>query len=140
MARRQTRRRACRPRAEARRRLTERGPPGPHHHERTWRSALQSGFVAAGALEALVAFLRFDRERSDRPGFEALQRDRLARLLAESVGAFIDRLPRQGGVGNELAEAIAGPQFERAIGFGGGAIGEIGLRQALFLHVLQSLV
>src|SRR5260370_30195262 len=110
---------------------------------RTWRSALQRSvgtFVAGRALETLVALLRLHRERGDRTGFEALQRDRLAGLLAVAVGALVDRLQRLVDLGNQLAEPVTGAQFERAVGLGGRAIREVGLRQALFLHVLQCLI
>src|SRR4029077_16323686 len=40
----------------------------------------------------------------------------------------------------QLAEPVACAQFERAVGLGRRTIGEIGLRQALFLHVLQRLI
>src|SRR5215203_7494936 len=99
------------------------GPGGPRSDESV------RTLIAAGALEALVALLRFDRQGSDRAGFQALQRDRLAGLLAVAVGAFVDRLHRAVDLGDQLAEAIPRAQLERAVGLGGGAIGEIGLRQ-----------
>src|SRR4029077_19815938 len=40
----------------------------------------------------------------------------------------------------QLAEPVACAQFERAVGLGGRTISKIGLRQALFLHVLQRLI
>src|SRR5260221_9641196 len=99
-----------------------------------------SRLVAARTLQAFVSLLRFDAERGDRPGFETLQRDRLTGLLAVAVGTFFDRLQRRVDLGDQLAEAVARAQLQRTVGLGGGAIGEIGLRQALFLHVLQCLV
>src|SRR5260370_29340469 len=89
---------------------------------RTWRSALQRSvgtFVAARALETLVALLRLDRERGDRTGFEALQRDRLAGVLAVAIGALVYRLQRLVDLGDQLAEPVAGAQFEGAVGIGG---------------------
>ena len=74
-----------------------------------------------------MTLLRLDRERSDRTGFETLQGDRLAGLLAVAVGPLLDRLHRLVDLGDQLTEAVAGPQFKRAIGFGSRAIGEIGL-------------
>src|SRR6202171_2737110 len=97
-------------------------------------------FVPARALETLVALLRLARPSGDRAGFEALQRDRFAGLLAVAVGALVDRLQRLVDLGDQLAEAVAGAQFERAVGLGGRTIREIGPRQALFLHVLQRLI
>ena len=48
--------------------------------------------LAVGALAALVALLRLDAERGDRPGLEALDADRLLRLLAIAVAAVLDPL------------------------------------------------
>src|SRR5260370_41262189 len=93
---------------------------------RTWRSALQRSvgtFVAARALETLVALLRLDRERGDRTGFEALQRDRLARVLAVAVGAPVARLQRPVDLGDQLAEPVTGAQLEGAVGLRGRAGG-----------------
>src|SRR5215471_4795370 len=96
---------------------------------RILRTRLSSGLVATGAFEALVALLRLDRQCRDRARFEALQRNRLAGFLAVAVGAVVDRLERLVDLGDELAEAITGTQFEGAIGLGRGAVGEVGLRQ-----------
>jgi hypothetical protein len=41
--------------------------------------------VAINAFAALVPFLRFDRQCRDRPGFEPLDRNRLAGFLAIAV-------------------------------------------------------
>src|SRR5215475_12824025 len=46
-------------------------------------------FVAIDLLALLVALLRFHRQGRDRPGFEALQGDRLAGLLAITVGIVL---------------------------------------------------
>src|SRR5262250_1862538 len=105
---------------------------GRHRTSQTnWASV--RAFVAAGSLEALMTLLRLDRQRGDRTGFQPFQRDRLAGLLAVAVGAFVDRLHGAVDLGDQLAEAVAGAQLEGAVGLGGGAIGEIGLRQALLL-------
>ena len=86
-------------------------------------------------LAALVALLGLDRQGGDRSGLQALQRDRLARLLAEAVRPFVDA--GQGGVdlGDELALPIAGAKLDRAIGFRGRPIGEIGMVLVLALQV-----
>ena len=101
--------------------------------------AVPGSVVAIDALAALVPFLRLDRERGDGAGIEPLEADRLAGLLAIAVGAVVDAL--QGGVdlGDQLALAVAGAQLDRAVGLGGGAVGEIGMVLALVLEVLERL-
>ncbi len=71
--------------------------------------------VAVDALAALVAFLRLDRQSGDRAGFEPLEGDRLAGLLAIAVGAVLDA--GEGGVDlrDQLALAIAGAQLDGAV-------------------------
>src|SRR5665213_1256826 len=93
--------------------------------------------VAIDLLALLVALLRFHRERGDRAGFEPLQRDRFAGLLAIAVGVVVDALQRRVDLGDQLALAVARPQFDRAVGLGGSAIGEIGMVDVLFLQRLQ---
>jgi hypothetical protein len=90
-----------------------------------------------GALAALMPLLRLDRQGSDRTGFETLERDRLAGLLAVAVGAVLN--PLDGGVdlGDQLPLAIPGPQLERAVGFGRRAIGDIRLLGGILLQMLQ---
>src|SRR3954452_17911345 len=85
----------------------------------------QNLFVAIDLLAFLVALLGFHRERRDRARLEPLQRDRLAGLLAIAVGVVLDAL--QGGVdlGDQLALAVAGAQLDRAICFGGSAVGKV---------------
>src|SRR5690242_18178453 len=79
------------------------GPPtrGPHDL-----------VIAIDALATLVAFLSFDREGGNRPRFEPLERDRLAGLLAITVGAVLDPLQRSIDLGDQLALAIAGAKFD----------------------------
>ena len=93
--------------------------------------------VAIDLLALLVALLRFDRQRRDRAGFEPLQRDRLAGLLAIAVGVVVDALQRGVDLGDQLALAVAGAQLDGAVGFRGGAVGEIGMVDVLFLQRLQ---
>ena len=68
-----------------------------------------------GPLHTLVALLRLDRERGDRPGLEPAQADRLRRILAISVGAVLDPLQRIVDLGDQLALAISGSEFQRSI-------------------------
>src|SRR5665213_477700 len=93
--------------------------------------------VAIDLLALLVALLRFHRERGDRAGFEPLQRNRLAGLLAIAVGVVVDALQCRVDLGDQLALAVAGAQFDRAIGFGRCAIGKVRMIDVLFLQRLQ---
>jgi len=74
-------------------------------------------FLAINALAALVAFLRLDRQCGNRARFEAFERDRLAGFLAITVGAVFDALERGIDLGNELALAVPGTQFDGPVGF-----------------------
>jgi hypothetical protein len=64
-----------------------------------------------------VAFLRLDRQRRDRPRVEAPERDRVAGFDAEAVTAVVDARQRRLDLGDQLALAVARPQFDRAVGF-----------------------
>src|SRR5258707_10847200 len=99
--------------------------------------AAKTLLIAIDLLAFLVALLRLHRERGDRAGLEPLQRDRLAGLLAIAVGAVLDALQRRVDLGDQLALPVAGAQFDRAVGFRGGAVGEIGMIDVLFLQGLQ---
>ena len=57
-------------------------------------------------LASLAPFLRFDGERGDRAGFEALDPDFLAGLEAIAVGAILGALQRLVDLSNELTLAI----------------------------------
>ena len=94
-------------------------------------------FVAINFFAALVAFLRFDRQGGDRAGIQTLEADRLAGLLAITVGAVVDAL--HGGVdfGNQLALAVAGAKFNGAVCFGGSTIGKIGMVGTFFGKMTQ---
>jgi hypothetical protein len=104
--------------AEARARRSKRGARPRRSAERL--------LLPEHLLAALVALLRLERERGDRAGIEALEPDRLAGLLAIAVGALLDAQQRRIDLGDQLALAIAGPELERAVCLGRGAIGEIG--------------
>src|SRR4029079_15217742 len=93
--------------------------------------------VAIDFFALLVALLRLDRQGRDRAGFEALERNRLAGLLAIAVGVILDALQRGVDLGDQFALAVAGAQFDGAIGFGRGAISQIGMIDVLFLESLQ---
>ena len=87
-----------------------------------------------------MALLRLDRERGDRARVETLQADRLARLLAVAVGAVLDAGQRRVDLGDELALAVAGAQLERAVGLGGGAVGEVGVLGRILVQAGQRLL
>ena len=108
--------------------------PVPRNQKEATRPTL---LVAIDLLALLVALLRLHRQRRDRTGFQPLQRDRLAGLLAIAVGVVLDALQRRVDLGDQLALAVAGAQFDRAVGFGRGAVGEIGVIDVLFLQGLQ---
>ena len=84
-----------------------------------------------------MAFLRFDRQRCDRAGFEPFQRDRLAGLLAIAVGVVFDALQCGVDLGDQLTLAVAGTQFDRAVGLGRGTVREVGVIDVLLLQSLQ---
>src|SRR3954447_7804293 len=100
-------------------------------------AAALSLFVAVDLLAFLVALLRLHRERRDGPGLEALQRDWLAGVLAIAVGVVLDTLERGVDLGDQLALAVAGAEFDGTVGFGRCPIGEIGVVHVLLLQSLQ---
>ena len=65
-----------------------------------------------------MALLRLYRQRRDRAGFEAAQRDRLAGLLAVAVGAVVDAAKRLVDLGDQLALAVARAQLDGTVGLG----------------------
>lgn len=88
---------------------------------RSWRSCASSESVAIGRASRRL-------------------RDRLAGLLAIAVGAVVDA--GDGGVdlGDQLALPVAGAQFDGAIGFGGGPVGDVRVILALLLQGDQGLL
>src|SRR5262249_55432392 len=108
----QSRRRALR----QRRALYPRGRAGLSHDvgELLPGADLKTGvlIVPVHALAALVALLGFDRERSNRPRFQAAQRNRLAGLLAIAVGTVLDAVERRVDLGDQLALAVARAQLD----------------------------
>src|SRR6202011_2877116 len=85
----------------------------------------------------LVTLLGFHRERRDRTRLQPFQRDRLAGLLAIAVGVVLEALQRGIDLGDQLALAVAGAQLDRTVGLRGGAVGEVGMVNVLFLQGLQ---
>src|ERR1700738_2420709 len=99
--------------------------------------AAKTLLVAIDLLAFLVALLRFHRERGDRSRLQPLQRDRLAGLLPIDGGGGLPAPQRRFEPGDQLALAVAGAQFDRAVGLGGRAVREIGMIDVLFLERLQ---
>src|SRR5271154_1215686 len=90
----------------------------PHHEGHAPWSAL---LVTVDLFALFVALLRLDRQGGDRSGFEPLQRDRLTGLLAIAVSVVLDALKGGVDLGDQLALAVAGAQFDGAVGLGRGA-------------------
>jgi hypothetical protein len=86
-----------------------------------------------------VAFLRLDGERRDRAGVQPLQRDRLAGLLAITVGSLLDPLQRRIDLGDQLALAIAGAKLDGAVGFRRCAVRQIGVVCVFLLQDFERL-
>ncbi len=84
---------------------------------RVFRSFRYRLFVAVGALHPLVAFLRFYCQRRDRPCLETPDADGLVGFPAISVSPAIDARQRRIDLRNQLAFAVARPQFDGAFGF-----------------------
>ena len=82
--------------------------------------------VAQGAFLALVPLLSLQAERRGWAGFEAAQANRLTGHFAEAVGSVLD--PAQGRIdlGDQLALAVAGAQFQRLVAFRGRPVDNIG--------------
>ena len=79
-----------------------------------------------------MAFLGFDGHGGDGAGFEALKADGLVSFFAISVGSAVDAVKGLVDFRDELAGAVAGPQFQGAVGFDAGAVGDVGFVNAAF--------
>src|SRR5437660_10726506 len=99
------------------------------------RTTLRALIAAVPSFAALGAFLRLDRQGRDGARFQAAQRNRLAGLLAITVGAVLDAGERRVDLGDQLALAVARAQLDGAVGFRGGAIGEVGVGLVLVRQV-----
>src|SRR5919107_1069350 len=100
----------------------------------------RGSIVPVDPLVALVALLGLEREGGDRAGLEALQRDRLARVLAVAVAAVLDAREGRGDLGDELSLAVSGAQLDRAVRLGGGAVGDVGVVLVLGLERGEGLL
>src|SRR3984893_14690874 len=120
--------------------MTMKSIAAPHYEEGISKMTARGGhtlLVAINLFAFFVALLRLHRQRRDRAGFQPLQRDRLAGLLAIAVGVVVDALQRRVDLGDQLALPVAGAQFDGAVGLGRCTVGEIGMIDVLFLQGLQ---
>src|SRR5271169_2566180 len=117
--------------------LAEPAPPSSFNAPR--KSARRKSIVAVDTLTTLVTFLRLDRKHGDRTRLESLERDRLTGFLAIAVSAIFDALQRRIDLGDKLALAVSGAQFNRPISLRRRAVGEIGVILALVLEMLKRL-
>src|SRR6185437_4628120 len=85
-----------------------------------------AGLLAVELLLELAALLRLDGERGGGPREQALDADRLAGLLAESVAAVLDARERRVDLLQELPLAVARAKLERVLLLERGAVGRIG--------------
>ena len=97
-----------------------------------------ASIVAIDLFAALVAFLRLDRQSRDRACVEALQRDRLTRLLAIAIGTLVDTL--QGGIdlGDQFALTVARPELDRPVCLRRCTVGQIGMICIFLLQDFES--
>src|SRR5580698_8211527 len=100
-------------------------------------TAAQQLFVAINSLAALVAFLGFNRQRRDWPCFQPLDRDWIAGLFAEAVGALFDPLQRRVDLRDQLVLAVAGPKLDSPVGLRRCAVGNVGVILVLILKMLE---
>src|ERR1700761_9512683 len=75
-----------------------------------------------------VALLRLDGQCGDGSSIQPLERDGPAGFLAETVGTVLDPAQRRVDLGDQLALAVAGAQFQLPFGLGGSAVRQIGMR------------
>src|SRR3546814_2707894 len=87
----------------------------------------------------LPALLLVDGALGCEAGFQAVEADLLARIHAEAVLAGIHALERAVDLADQLAVAVAGAQFQRVLGFAGGALGLVA-RSEEHTSELQSLM
>jgi len=87
-----------------------------------------------------MTLLRFDAQRRDRTRLKPAQRDRVAGLFAEAIGAVLDASQRRVDLRDQLPLAIASPQLHRAFRFRRSAVGEIRMRRRIRCQILQRLL
>src|SRR5246127_4581970 len=125
----------ARARVMRKRRVTARNAAGLQRRRRDANT--NALLVPIDLFALLVALLRFHRQRRNGTGFQPLQRDGFPGLLAIAVGVVLDSLQRRVDLGDQLALAGAGTQFNGTVSFGRGTVGEIGMIDVFFLQRLQ---
>src|SRR5215510_12805676 len=93
--------------------------------------------VAVDPFAPFVAFLRLDGKRRDGARVQALQRNRFAGLLAETIGAFLQTTKGRFDLENQLALAMPRAKLQLARGLRCGAVGKVGVGGRLGLQVLD---
>src|SRR5690606_32697623 len=96
--------------------------------------------VAHLLLQVLPALLRINGALGGQARLEAVKADLFAGIDAEAVITRVDTLERAVDLADQLAVAVAGPQFQRVLGLAGGALGLVANVTNLFLQVLDRLL
>src|SRR5579859_7755082 len=84
-----------------------------------------------------MALLRLDRQGGDRTSLEPADADRLVGLFTIAVGPVLDAAERRVDLGDQLAGAVTGAELERPVGFGLGAVDDVGVLRGTFLKMRQ---
>src|SRR5690606_4213007 len=103
-------------------------------------AAIADRSVADLLLQVLPALLLVDGALGGEAGFEALEADLLAGVDAVAVLARVHPLERAVDLADQLAVAVAGAQFQRVLGFTGGALGLVADVAHFVLEVLDGLL
>src|SRR3546814_17685357 len=88
----------------------------------------------------LPALLLVDGAFGREAGFQAVEADLLARIHAEAVLAGVHALERAVDLADQLAVAVAGTQFQRVLGFAGGALGFVADVAPFVLEVARTSI
>src|SRR5690606_14123898 len=110
---------------------------------RNWRPRDRGRRVASVAdllLQVLPALLLVDGALVGEPRLEPVQADLLVRIAAVAVLALVHALERAVDLADQLAVAVAGAQFQRVLGFAGGALGLVADVAHFVLEVLDGLL
>src|SRR5690606_25027844 len=103
-------------------------------------AAIADRSVADLLLQVLPALLLVDGALGGEAGFEPVEADLFSRIHAEAVFAGIHALERAVDLSDQLAVAVTGAQFQRVLGFTGGALGLVADVAHFVLEVLDGLL
>src|ERR1700741_1028890 len=95
--------------------------------------AAQRQLIAHLLAQMLPPLLRIQRALGGEAGFQSFQADFFARVDAVAVTAVLDALERAVDLVDQLAITVARTQFQRVLGFAGGALGFVADVAYLFL-------